>query len=343
MATLANNYIDLIDVAMAADAKLGTVIDMIKQENPILDDAVYMPCNNGTKHDHEIATGYPDVSFGKLYQGVTQSKGATQIVTDTTGWLEGRLEVDVRLKNIWKDRYPNIRLKQARMFMGAMNNQMASSVFYDDTTTTPERFKGLAARYNVRGGSGAGNQVIHGGGSGSTNTSIWFVTWSDFATHFIHPENTMGGMKREDKGEQQVLDANGKPYFADVETYEWHMGVAVADWRYNARVANIDVSALAAGNLDVNDLMTQAYYKLKSRQYARLGAGGEQTNIRQAIYCNREVLLALDREARNNGASDNFVRLTPKEIEGKEVLTWRDMPIRECEAILNTEAVVPTA
>ena len=344
MATLANNYVDLIDVAMAEDPQAGAVIDMLREENPILQDAVAMECNDGTKHKHEIVTGYPSLTWGKLYKGTPQSKGTTQMVEDTTGWIEGRLEVDVRLKKIWKDRYPLIRAKQGKMFMGAMNNQMASSVFYEDTATTPERFKGLAARFNVRGGSGAGNQVVHGGGSGSDNTSIWFVTWSDFACHFIHPEGVPGGMQREDKGEQQTADAAGDKYFADVELYNWHMGVVVEDYRYVSRIANIDVSDLIAGNVDIYALMRSAYYKLKSRQFARLDGNGQQTNIRQAIYCNKEVLEALDKAQTNAlGSSDKYIRLVPKEIEGKEVMTYRDIPIRECEAILNTEAVVPTA
>jgi len=49
---------------------------------------------------------------------------------------------------------------------------------------------------------------------------------------------------------------------------------------------------------------------------------------------------ALDALAHNAGASDNFTRLKPMEIEGKEVLTYRGIPIRETDALLNTEARV---
>jgi hypothetical protein len=58
------------------------------------------------------------------------------------------------------------------------------------------------------------------------------------------------------------------------------------------------------------------------------------------IYCNRDVLEALDALATNAGATDLFIRLTPQQIEGKEVLTYRGMPIRQTDAILNTEARV---
>jgi hypothetical protein len=49
---------------------------------------------------------------------------------------------------------------------------------------------------------------------------------------------------------------------------------------------------------------------------------------------------ALDALSTNSGASDSFVRLTPMEIQGNEVLTYRGIPIRETDAILNTEAQV---
>ena len=112
-----------------------------------------------------------------------------------------------------------------------------------------------------------------------------------------------------------------------------HVGLAVKDWRYNSRIANVDVSLMQAGSVALYDFMRKAYYKLQSRMRRGDAAGG-----RQAIYCNRDVLEALDALATNAGASDNFVRLKPMEVEGEEVMTYRGIPIRETDALLNTEA-----
>jgi hypothetical protein len=38
--------------------------------------------------------------------------------------------------------------------------------------------------------------------------------------------------------------------------------------------------------------------------------------------------------------SSGNVRLSVKEVEGKEVMSYRGMPLRECDALLNTEALV---
>ncbi len=36
------------------------------------------------------------------------------------------------------------------------------------------------------------------------------------------------------------VDANGNPFYAKEVLYSWHMGAAVKDFRYNARIANIE-------------------------------------------------------------------------------------------------------
>ena len=333
MATLGSKFFDLIDVAKRTEGdQIATVIELLHQHNTILADAIAMECNEGKKHIHTIRTGLPDVAWGALYQGIPQSKSRTQQVEDTTGFLEALSTIDKRvLAKYHPDKRAQVRLNEAMAFIESMNQEMATGMFYHDTATTPEKFKGLSPRYSTIGGGGSGNQIVDAGGTGSDNTSVWFVTWGDNFTHLLYPSGCTAGVKREDKREQRVTDAAGNPYFVEEEMFSWDVGLAVKDWRYNARIANIDVSELRAGNVDIYKWMRKAYYKLKSRQ---VPAG------RQAIYCNADVLEALDASAVNQGASDNFTRLRPREIEGKEVLTYRGIPIRENEALLNTEARV---
>jgi hypothetical protein len=105
----------------------------------------------------------------------------------------------------------------------------------------------------------------------------------------------------------------------------------VKDWRYVSRIANIDVSLMAGGSVALYDFMRKAYYALQNRRVA----GGKM-----AIYCNTDVLEALDALATNAGSSDNFVRLRREQTEGGEILSYRGIPLRETDALLNTEAVV---
>jgi hypothetical protein len=330
MPTLTNSYLTLIDVHKQGDPSIGAVIEVLKKQNSILDDAVAMECNMGTTHRHAIRTGLPTPAWGRLYQGVPQSKSTTQQVDDTTGFLEAGSAVDERLLEIAKDPAA-LRLGEAESHIEAMNQEMATGLFYHDTATTPEKFKGLSARFGALGGAAAGNQIIDAGGTGSDNTSVWFVTWGDHACHLLYPKGTRAGVQREDRGKQRVLDASGNPYYVKEETFRWHIGMAVKDWRYVARIANIDVSDMLAGNVDLYKWLRKAYYVLQSRRM-------DAKTSRIAIYCNRDVLEALDALSTGAGSVSNTrLHLTKKELEGQEVLTYRNIPIRETDALLNTE------
>ena len=331
MATLGASFVDLIDVYKLQDGRgnFVPVIEMLMEMNPILDDAIAMECNKGTTHLHTVRTGLPTVTWGKLYQGIPNSKGRTAQVEDTTGFVEGLSTVDKRLLDLSTNEGA-VRLSEAQAYLEAMSQEAATKIFYGNSASDPEEFMGLAPRFNSLSATN-GNQIIDAGGTGADNTSIWFVTWGDNQCTLLYPKGTQAGVQREDMGEQRVLDASNNPYYAKEEKFTWHIGLAVKDWRYVARIANIDVSNMQAGSVALYSFMRKAYYKLQNRRVA----GGKL-----AIYCNRDVLEALDALATNAGASDNFVRLKPMEIEGKEVMTYRGIPIRETDAIVNTEAQV---
>lgn len=341
MATLGSTYFDLIDYYSREDnGQIAAIIEMLMENNGMLDDAVTQTCNNGTKHKHTIRTGLPSVSWGKLYQGIPQSKSTTAQVEDVTGWANSRSEVDVELLKL-SGNEAAVRLSEATSHIESMNQTIASTLIYGDQSTDPEKFTGFAPRFNDLSAAN-GNQIIDAGGTGSDNTSVWIVGWGDDACHLLHPKNTMAGLDREDKGEQQVLDGNGDPYFAKVELFKWHVGLAVKDWRKVVRIANIDASDLAAGSVDIYKWMRKAKYQLPPnfRGQQSLSNASNTANTRYAIYCNKDVLEALEAAGTNSGTTDNFVRLKPMEIEGKTVNTYQGIPIRQTDAILNTEARV---
>lgn len=331
MATIGNSFVDLIDIYKQQDGRgqYVPIIEMLSQMNPVLDDAIAVECNKGTTHLHTVRSGLPSVTWGKLYQGIPNGKGAKAQVEDTTGFVEGLSTIDKRLLDLSTNEGA-VRLSEAQAYLEAMSQEVATKLFYGNTASDPEEFMGLAPRFNSLTAPNGG-QIIDAGGVGADNTSIWFVTWGDNQCNLLYPKGTSAGVQREDMGEQRVLDANGNAYYAKEEKFTWHVGLAVKDWRYVSRIANIDVSDMAAGSVKLYDFMRKAYYKLQNRRVA----GGKM-----AIYCNRDVLEALDALATNAGASDNFTRLKPIEIEGKEVMTYRGIPIRETDAIVNTEARV---
>lgn len=336
MAVIGNTFLNLLDANRATPE--GAVLEVLSQTSAIAQDAFIGEANRGTYHEHSIRTGLPTPTWGALYQGIPQSKGHTQVVKDTTGFVEGLSSIDERLLEIEPEKTAQLRLNEASGWLEAMSQEWNSGFFYHDTATSPEKFKGMSARYNTL----TNPNVISAGGAGSDNTSAWFVTWGEQFTSLIHPKGVAGGVERKDMGRQRILDGSNNPYYVQEELFRLHTGVAVGDWRYNARVANIDVSLLQAGSVDIYKYLRQAYYKLQSRRVARDGnnIAGSVPAPRTVLYMNRDLLEALDAIATNKGASDNFVRLTPMELEGQEVLSWRGIPIRETDALVNTETVI---
>ena len=332
MAVIGDTYVDLIDIFKQQDGRgqFVTIIEMLMEMNPILLDAIAVECNKGTTHLHTVRSGLPAVAWGKLYQGIPNSKGAQTQVEDTTGFVEGLSTIDQRLLDLSTNEGA-VRLNEAQAFLESMNQEVANKIFYGNTASDPEEFMGFAPRFNDLGASN-GNQIVDAGGQNSDNTSIWFVSWGDNQCQLLYPKGTAAGVQRKDMGEQRVTDGSGNAYYAKEELFCWNVGLAVKDWRYVSRIANIDVSDMQAGSVQLYDFMRTAYYRLWNRRVP----GGSL-----AIYCNRDVMETLDALATNAGASDSFIRLkSGTDIQGNEVMTYRGIPIRESDALLNTEARV---
>ena len=231
-------------------------------------------------------------------------------------------------------------------FFQGLSQQMATTIFYGNTSVNPERFMGLAPRYNTVSTASAQSayNVIDAGGTGSDNTSVWIVTWGANTIHGIFPKGSSNvGLVHEDKGEWRVMDPNDKPYWALVDHYKWEMGLSVRDWRYAVRIANIDVSDLATTSAaNLINLLIRAGHRLpttsgnlstvtKSDAPSIRGSMG-----RTVIYANRVVASYLDLQAMNK----TNVHLNYGEWHGKIVNMFRGVPIIPCDAILNTESRV---
>lgn len=339
MATLTQSYLSLVDDMKRAgpDGKYEIIEVLNDTSQDILTDFMWMECNDGTKHTHSIRTGLPSLAWGALYEGIPQSKSGSQQVDDTTGFVEALSSVDKRLLDLAKDKQ-KLRASEGRPFIEAMAQELVTAMFYHNSDTNARHPKGLGARFGTLATSGAGNQIVDAGGSGSDNTSIWFVEWGDHGCQALYPAGTQAGIKQEDKGEQRVTDDSGNPYYVVEEMLSAHLGFAVKDWRRVSRVANIDVSDMQAGSVDLYAYLRNAYYKLHSRRVSKVRDQNASSNL--VMYCNKDVLEALDALGTNSGSSDNFARLRPMEIQGKEVMSYRGIPIRETDAIINTEAEV---
>jgi hypothetical protein len=333
MAVIGNTYITLADLFKRQDPnhQIAQIIELLAQTNPILQDMVVKPCNDGTTHLTTVRTGIPEGTWRKLYQGVQPSKSTTKQVRDATGFLENWSEVDAKLVDLSKDK-AGLRLTEATAFIEGMSQTAASALFYGDQSTDPERITGLAPRFSALNAEN-GKQIIDAGGTGADNASIWFVVWGDRTVHGLYPDGSQAGLQREDKGKVTKTLPDGSVYDVYREKFQWDLGLSVRDWRYVARVANIKVPDLkvdASTGAKLFNSMISAYWRLHQRKI---------TGGKAAIYCNSTVMEYLDHQSRN---ANSNVHLTWREAgpDSEPVLHFRNMPIRETDALLNTEARV---
>ncbi len=329
MATLAITNPTLADVAnrMTADGKIDMqIVEMLTQTNEVLQDMTFIEANGYTEHKTTIRSGLPSGTWRKLNYGVQPEKSRTVQVKDSLGMLETYAEVDKALADL-NGNSAAWRMSEDYAFVEGMNKTMASTLFYGDSSVDPEKFMGLAPRYNDTTAQN-GSNIIKAGGSGADNTSVWLVVWGPNTIHGLYPKGSQAGLQQRDLGEETLTDAQGGRYQGYRSHYKWDMGLTLRDWRYVVRIANIDVSDLtknAASGADLIDLMIQALEIIPNMSMGR-----------PVFYCSRTVRSFLRRQILNK----NNVNLTFENVSGKQVLSFDGVPVRKTDAILETEAAV---
>ncbi len=332
MATLTNNVATLADWAkrLDPDGKVPTIIELLNQTNEILDDMLFMEGNLPTGHRTTVRTGLPSVAWRLLNGGVTPSKSTTAQLDEACGMLEAYAEIDKDLAEL-NGNTAEYRLSEAQAFIEAMNQEMASTLFYGNSGLAAEEFTGLAPRYSSLTAAN-GQNIINAGGIGADNSSIWLIVWGGNTVHGIFPKASKAGIIHEDLGLVTVETANGiggARMRAYRDHWQWKTGVALRDWRFAVRIANIDISSLIAdetgATVKLITYMLKAIHRIPSLKMGR-----------PAFYVNRTVAEMLDIQASNK----SNVYLTPGKEEGQPKVSLRGIPIRTCDALLETEAQV---
>lgn len=317
----------ILDVAkrMTGDGNLDKIVEMMNQTNEILTDMTMLEGNLPTGNVSTVRTGLPKVAWRVFNDGVEPSKSATAQATDTCGMLEAYAVVDRELAKI-ANNAKEFRLQEDRAFLEAMNQEMASTLFYG-SKAMPEKFVGLTPRYSDKTAK-SGENIIDAGGTGASLTSIWLVVWSPNTVHGIYPKGSKAGFEMEDDGVVDVTTTEGKKYKAYQTHYQWKNGLTVRDWRYVVRIANIDVTKLkkdASAGADLIDLMIDAEEKVPN-----LGMG------RPVWYMNKTVRGFL-RKQLNEG---HKYQTAAGEEPGKITVDFNGTPVRRTDALIIGEQQV---
>jgi hypothetical protein len=340
MATVASNVLTLADWAKRIEpsgGKVSEIVEILNQSNEILMDMLFMEGNLPTGHRTTIRTGLPLVYWRLLNMGIPSSKSRTAQVDEGCGMLEAYSEVDVDLAELSGD-VGGFRESESVAFLEAMNQTMASTLFYGNASVNPEQFNGLAVRYSSLSAPNSQN-IISGAGAGSDNASIWLVAWGKNTIFGVFPKASKAGITQKDLGEvtlETTAGVAGSRMQAYREHFQWKNGLALRDWRYVVRICNIDISNLTGETsaADLTKLMIKAVHRIP---FMNMG--------KPCFYMNRTVFQMLDIQRWENlggGQSGNAGGggISYDTIDGKSVPTFRGIPIRICDALLTTEGPV---
>lgn len=335
MSTLSTIHPTLADLAKISDpdGSIANVVEILNQTNEVLDDMPWYEGNLPTGHRTTIRTGLPTPTWRKLYGGVQPNKARTVQVTENCGMLEAYAEIDKALADL-NGNSAAWRASEDRAHIEGMNQEFAQTLFYGNEATEPEAFTGFASRFNDQSAENGGNILTDAATPDSTdNSSIWLVVWGPNTVHGIYPKGSNAGLKVTDKGQVTVENVDGSSGRAEMYRthYRWDCGLAVRDWRYVVRI-NIDAEDLtkgAATGPDLIDLMAQATELVPS-----LNAG------RPVFYCNRTVRGFIRRQIMNKTVNStlSIEQLTRPNGAMVRVPMFDGIPIRRCDAILNTES-----
>lgn len=338
MSTTGTTALNLGDIAKRMDPNGTTarIIELLNQTNDILRDMTWIEGNLPTGHRSTVRTGLPVPTWRLLNAGVAPSKSTTAQIDEACGMLEAFSTLDVDVAKLASD-VGEARLSEAMAFLEGMNQTMAQTLFYGDTSVNPERFLGLAPRFNAISGASNATNIIDGGGTGSDNTSIWLVVWGPNTVTGIYPKGSEAGIFHEDIGIETVISAtgiSGSVLRAYRDHWQWKPGLAVRDWRYVVRLCNIDVSDLVGSSGTQN---AQQLINFMSRMIDRIPSFGAG---RAALYANRTVrsLLRVQALSKSSAAIAIEPGLNQFGNPMADNMSFLGIPLRLSDQILTTEA-----
>ncbi len=334
---LGNELPNIVNITkrMDPDGTIAAIAELLAQFNPILEDIPVVEANLPTGHRVTVRSDIPKPTWRRLNYGVRSIKFKTTQVEDTIGMLEDWGEVDKDVADL-NGNTAEFRLSEDEPHIEGMSNDMATTLFYGDTSVYPDRFLGLAPRYNQIGQpadkptailqSDYLHHVIDAGGTNDGNlTSIWYIMWGPSTVFGIYPKGSSAGLMSEDLGLVTLYDNDGGRFRGYQTHYQWKMGLCVKDWRYIVRVANVDLSLME------DEAAQKALYHamIKARHTV------PQTNRGNGVFYSSagvQAMLDIAATEKTNAA------LGYTNIFGQDMLTFRGVPVKACNSILETEA-----
>lgn len=315
-----------------------TVLPIYEVMNELVDDffmdVPFVEANMGLQHKMIRDTGMVASTNRNFYSGVKSSKRNTQVVYEKIQLKERRREIDEDEIDTLANGAEKLR-QEDEGHTRKLGEDVVDAFFNSVSTDGSEHMSGLFQRLDALNPTGLNNVI--GNGYGSTGTSILIIEWNtdkEGGCFGLYPPGWAGagklGVAARDKGKEKVADEDDATatYYAYVAQFKAWMGLAVANNRKIARLANINPTVGGA------DSFTDG----GPENLITLLNGGRFRKERTRIYCNTTVKTQMDVYALNKAN----LQWSTQEVFGRPVTTFQGIPIRVLDTTIigNAQAVV---
>jgi hypothetical protein len=332
---------------MDPEGKIPVIAEMLSQCNDFEDDLPWIEGNEMTGHEFVFRTSIPAGAWRQYNQGTPYGKSTTAKARVGFGMLEDYSQVDRALAEHSGD-LEKFRESEDVAFLEGMSQTIIGTFFYGNTTVTPAEFMGLSPFYNTVNSATAQNaqNVIDGGGVGNNNASLWMLGWGPETIFAGYPRGSRAGLAMEDKGDVVPgFDSLGNRFEAYTSWFRQQAGLVPKDWRYGVRLANLDTTNAGLAGPNAPDLFAlMSKMLLLFPKLSKTTSGVTKTDapddvatgVRSVFYANRTVRHYMDIQAMR----DRNVLLTINDYDGKPIDSFRGIPIKVVDQLLNTESRV---
>ncbi len=345
---MAGQWPTLLDISSRLDpeGKIPVIAEMLSQSNDYADDLPWVEANEATGHEFVFRTSIPAGAWRQYNMGVPYSKSTTAKARVGLGMLEDYSQVDRALAEHSGDR-EKFRESEDVAFLEGMSQTIAQTFFYGNSVTNPAQFMGLSTFYNTLSTSSAANaaNVMSGGGSGSSNASLWLIGWGPETIFGLYPRGSKAGLDMEDKGDiVPGFDSFGNRFEAYTSWFRQQAGLCPKDWRYGVRLANLDTTTAGLAGPNAYDLfagmgqMLMMFPKLSGHTsgVVKTDAPMDDKGVRPVFYTNRTVRHWMDVQSIRN----RNVLLGINDYAGNPVMGFRGIPVKIVDQLTDTEATV---
>lgn len=322
------------------DGGISALGELLDQSNPILKDMLWKEGNLDIGERVSVRTSLPTTSLRRLNEGVASSKSTSAQIDESCSIFEAWHEVDKDVADL-NGNTAAYRVSEARGHVESMNQKFSNILFYGNQAKDEREFDGFATRYNLSTKANGENLLLVDSSASGYISSIYLVGWGYNTCYGIYPKGSKAGLVHEDLGLVTVQtsttlgDTRMRAY---QDRFQWKAGLALKDWRFCVRIADIDVDEQysGSGHKDITHYMIKALHRIPMPGLANL-----------VWYMNRNAAQDLDIQQRAFAAGTAAITgswaatAAGGSMEGNgPVLSFRGIPIRVCDAISNSETLV---